>query len=119
MKEQIRLVRHDDKVCLLVNGQLVADLPQEVALALGANLISMAKQIENDLNPTLINDQAILMRAGVPLGFTNDPKILRESFKEAQWDRGLRKAIPNAPGIESKEVVGTPIITRGEKCLAH
>ncbi len=120
MNESIRLVRHpgptgEDKVCLLVNGQLTADLPKEVARALGIQLISMAKQIENDANPQKqIIDQAILMRAGVKLGLNNNPKLLAEAHKEAQWNGDLRRYMKNPQGIKSSEVVGTPTIIRGE-----
>jgi len=115
VKESIRFVRHDDKVLILINGVLTADLPWEIALKAGATLISLGKQIENDQNPEeIILDQAILMRAGVQLGLSDNVLIMRESFKEAQGNRDLRRYMPRAPGIESKAVVGTPTIRRGK-----
>ena len=126
MKEAIRLVRHpdpsgEDKVCLLVNGKLVADLPYQVAMSLGLQLISLSKQIENDTDPERqILDQAILMRAGVNIGLSDNPDVLREAYKSAQWDKDLRRYMPNAPGIKSSEVVGIPTVTVGNKqCLKH
>lgn len=119
MKETIRAIRHAapngvERVCLLVNGQLVADLPAEVAERFGREMVSMARLIMNDANPQkAIADQAVFMRAGVPLGLTDNPKILAEAHKEAQYNRDLRRYMKRAPGISSREVVGIPTITTG------
>ncbi len=119
MKEDIRLVRHkgptgEDKVCILINGKLSADLPYQVAKQVGSLMIGMARDIENDLEPEKqINDQAILMRAGAKIGLSNNVKVLAEAFKEAQWHTDLRRYMPSAPGIKSSEIVGTPTVTVG------
>ncbi len=121
MKEEIKLIRHGDRVCILINGKLSADLPAEVALQVGAGLIAHGRSIMNDRDPEKqIIDQAILNRAGIAIGLTDNPKVLKEAFKEAQWNTDLRKKMPHAKGIPSSEVVGTPTVTRGaEKCLKH
>lgn len=120
MKESIRLVRQtgptgEDRVCMLANGKLVADMPYQVAANLSIQLFSMAKQIENDLDPDkVIKDQAILMRAGSSIGLTANKLILGSAFQTAQHDRSLRRYMPNAQGIESCEAVGVPTISVGE-----
>lgn len=114
MKEEIKLIRHEDKVCILINGKLAADLPAEVALQMGAGLIAKGREIMNDRDPEKqIIDQAILMRAGIVIGLSDNPKVLSEALKEAQWHSGLRRYMPHATGIASSEVVGTPTVKRG------
>lgn len=121
MKEEIRLVRHpgpagEDKVCLLVNGTLVADLPYQVAIKLGAEMVGIGKSISNEIaSPRQVMDQAILMRAGFRLGLTKNVSVLKQAFNDAQWDRNLRRYMPSAPGIKSCEAVGIPSISVGEK----
>lgn len=112
-EEQIRLLAHNGQIVLLVNGRLTADFPPQVARQLAVALNAQAALIENDANPEkTINDQAILMRAGMKLGLTDNKKILKEAHKEAQWNGDLRRYMKgaNAPGIKTKEIVGTPTV---------
>ena len=119
MKEEINAIRHpspngEDKVCLIVNGKLVADLPYQVAMQFGKQLFGLGKLIENDSNiEKTIADQSVLMRAGAALGLTSNPKVLSEAHKEAQWNKDLRKYMPNAPGVPSKAILGIPTVKRG------
>jgi hypothetical protein len=116
MKESIRLIRNGNSIVMLVNGRLTADMPAEAAMDAAKALMTLAKQIENDSNPAkTIMDQAILMRAGVGVGFSDNPLILKDAFKEAQYNRDLRRYMTNAPGIDSGEIMGTPIITGGKR----
>ncbi|NIB43802.1 hypothetical protein HBA55_29640 [Pseudomaricurvus alkylphenolicus] len=116
MKETIRLLRHNDQIVFLVNGQLTTSFGPEVAKVVARELVSLARQIENDANPERqIMDQAILMRAGINIGLNSNPKLLSEAHKEAQWNRDLRLAMKGAPGIPSNEVVGTPTVIRGKR----
>jgi hypothetical protein len=53
-------------------------------------------------------DQAILIRAGVPFGFSSDQKIQDEAAKEAAWNTDLRRYMPG--GIKSEEQFGRPAV---------
>lgn len=62
-------------------------------------------------------DNALLLRLGVPVGLSDNPKILAESGKEAAWNTELRRAIPM--GVKATTVVGTPSLTRHNPRRAH
>ena len=117
MKEEIRVVIHNEKIVMLVNGKLTADFPPEAARALALALNHQAGMIENEKrnieNPL---DQALLMRVGAPIGLTSNAKLLEESYKEAQWNRDLRRNVKSAENIQSKEKFGLPIIKGGAIC---
>lgn len=115
MQEQVRVVAAEGKVAVLINGKLSFSAPPEIAKAIAIALNSQAMLIENDQRQLKngFMDQAILMRQGIPLGLTSNRKMLDEAHKEAQWNSALRKYMPRAPGIGSKEVFGTPIIRGG------
>lgn len=85
-----------NSVKLIVDGQLVLDMPWEAALELGKGLIHQARKAEEWTKaPEVIRDQAILMRAGIPLALTSDPVKRKEAGKDAAWDSDLRRAMPN------------------------
>lgn len=114
MKESIRSIIHNDKCVLLINGQLAADMPPQVARQLAAALIQQAQLIDNEQRQRdNLQDQAILMRAGVPINIAASRSTLKEAHNMAQWDRDLRRYMRNAPGIESREVFGLPTIRGG------
>ncbi len=111
--ESIRVTGTDKGfVIVLRNGTPILEMPWAVAQEISRVILAVAKHVENETaNPLkTIDDQALLMRAGAPLGLTDDPRKLKEAFKEAQWNTTLRKAMPNATGIESCEKMGTPRI---------
>jgi hypothetical protein len=103
-------VRQDyDRVQLVVDGKLIADMPWQKALALADAIRAQAKRAEEWANAEAIAmDHAILLRAGFPIGLTNHPTIQAEAAKIAAWDSDLRRYMPG--GIKSQEQVGTPAI---------
>jgi len=105
-------VRQDgEKVQLFIGGKL-HELPWEAALELSAALRSVGKLAEAEAkHEGIILDTAILHRAGVPMGFSDDPRVKAEAKKEAQWGK-LRKYMP-MPSIPSREVFGTPTLKQG------
>lgn len=106
------------RVQVIVNGKLAIDLPHDAALDLARAIHTKAKIAEEWASAQAIaHDQAILMRLGVPLGFTNHPAIIKEAQKEAAWNSELRRYIPpgRAKGIESQETFGAPIIHGGKR----
>lgn len=59
----------------------------------------------------LVQDGALLLRLGVPVGLTDNTKIQAEAAKEAAWNTQLRRAVP--AGVKATSIVGTPSLVRG------
>jgi hypothetical protein len=102
-------------VQLAYNGKLVADLEWKAALALAKALYIKAKQAEEWAKADqVMGDQALMLRTNAPFGLTNNPAILKEAAKEAQWG-DMRRYVP-MKGVPSREAFGTPaIINHGVK----
>lgn len=116
MKSQLRsIITESGRIALLFDGRVIQGMdaiPRQAAEQIARVLLAQCRMIENNENPEkTIADQAILHRAGIPIGLTNNLKMLNEAHKEAQWNRDLRRYMPNAPGIKSSELVGIPTIT--------
>lgn len=72
-------------------------------------LTAKAREVEEQERAASIAlDAAILLRAGVPVGITSDPKIRDEAGKLAAWDSDLRRYMPG--GVRSAEMLGRPSI---------
>jgi predicted ATPase len=102
-----------DRVLLIYNGRLVTSLPWEAAENLARIIRVQAKNAEEFANQEqIIFDQAILTRLGVPVGLTNNPRILRVAANEAAWNSDLRRYIrpSRAKGIDSQEIFGRATI---------
>ena len=78
-------------------------------------MVAMGTLIKNDRNiEQQIFDQAILRRAGAPIGLNANPKVEVEAAKESQWNRDLRRfQKPGVKPIKSTEVFGLPKIKGG------
>jgi hypothetical protein len=93
-------------VQLVVDGQLILDVSWEQALKLGQALIFQARKAEEFTKADqVIKDQALLLRAGIPLGLATDPRMMQEAGKEAAWNSDLRRYMPN--NLEKIEQYGT------------
>lgn len=108
----------NERVIVLEEGKAVLNMPWEMALSVGKALVKRAKVAEERANALqVIKDQALLIRAGAPVGLTSNPEIQKEAVKEATHSRELRRALPG--GIRSQSVVGAPTIIKkspkGEK----
>jgi hypothetical protein len=101
---QARITDDGLNVILEINGKATS-LPYQAAKDIGRELLRIALMCEERANAAgLINDQAILIRAGFPIGIANDRKILKEAAKKAE-----DIVIPGIP--KPKEVrVGSLII---------
>ena len=107
-----------ERVQLIANGQLVADMPWDAALALAHALRIKAKEAEETIKAEAIAiDQAILLRLGVPIGLTDHPDIRAEARKEAAWNSDLRRYIPpgRAGGLASQAEFGRPTIIKKKR----
>ena len=125
MKEEIKICRvpgpanpqdrGNDQGVMICNGQLVTNMPAEILIELGRKMVAMGTLIKNDRNiEQQIFDQAILRRAGAPIGLNANPKVEVEAAKESQWNRDLRRfQKPGVKPIKSTEVFGLPKIKGG------
>jgi len=101
-------------VVLVEKGSAILRLPWDAAIALGRAIITQGRRIEETVKANkIIQDQAFLIRKGIPIGLSSNPKILDEAVKEAQFNKELRKQIP-AASIESTSIVGRPTIIQKE-----
>lgn len=99
-------------VVVLEAGQAVLILPWDAALTLANAIRVQARRIEERVKAgRIVNDQALLMRVGIPLGLSSNPEIMNEAAKEAAWSTELRRAIPS---IKSAEKFGVPTLRQGE-----
>ena len=106
---ELRILTNGERVILVKDGSLVADMPWQAALELANAIYRQAKLAEELANAEeIVMDQAILMRAGAPFGLSGNADIMEEAGKEAAWNSDLRRYMPG--GIRSRSVVGTPTI---------
>jgi hypothetical protein len=110
----VRVRQERDRVLLIKDGQLVLDLPWQTGVELAKALHVKAKVAEEYSQANrIILDQAVLFRAGAPFGLTRHAGMLKESIKEALFNRKLRRYMPY--GIKSESVVGTPTVIGGDR----
>ena len=100
MTSEFRIHVEAEKVLLLLNGRLIAELPWEAAVTIGRGLIQKGHEAEEYAKHQLvIADQALLFKVGAPFGLTNNRDIIHEAIKESG-------------GIRSEVVFGTPTVIR-------
>lgn len=115
----LTIANEGDKVVLVFNGKRVCDMPIELAKQVSRLIYAKAMQAEEYANANrIIMDQAIMQRAGLPFGLSNNAKIVEEARKEAQWNTTLRKSMP-LRGIEPRAVVGTPSVIKSPRKAAN
>lgn len=106
-----RVVHDGLQGSLIVNGREVFAAPPAVLRAVAARLHQAALALEElagARSGKLITDEAILLRAGVPLSLTGHPAIRAEAEKEAVSNRDLRRYMPG--GVKSEEHVPPPAV---------
>ena len=89
----------------------VKAIPWDAALEVAKAITIKAREIEADIKAgRIIDDQALLIRLGIPLGLTNKPELLKAAKNESVYSPELRRYITGAKvkGIESAERLGTP-----------
>lgn len=103
-KTQHASVQQDaDRVKLIIDGKLVADLPPEAAIALGRALITKGRLAEEIVHrERVIKDQALLFRSGVGIPLIVNPALREEAGRVAAWDSELRRALPNRTDAVNK-----------------
>jgi hypothetical protein len=82
-------------VVVIREGRAVFDMPWDAALQLARAIFSQAKRAEELASAERIaDDQAVLLRLGVPVGLSSRLDIQEEAQKRAAWDSTLRRYIP-------------------------
>jgi hypothetical protein len=108
----IRVRAEGPKVLIDFNGK-VELMPWDAAKDFARGLLMQALKAEEFAKAEgIIYDNAILLRAGFPVGLSDDPLIRRETAIEAQHDASLRRYMPG--GVLGKSLPGTPTIVRKE-----
>lgn len=108
----LRVLQNGDRVLVLVNGGLVADIPWQKGDEVARAITTATRKAEEWAKAEAIaSDQAILLRAGVPLGLSNHPAIRAEALKLALNDRALRRYMPG--GVKARAEFGAPVIRQG------
>ena len=106
------------QVQFIVDGKLVAEVSPGKAREVGRAILQVAGLAAEWANAEEVaRDNAILIRAGFPVGLANHQAVLNESVKMAVSDRDLRRAMPG--GVRSEAVCGTPMIKRYPKRSNH
>ena len=112
-------VRHDNgRVVLILNGDKGLAMPWQKSDEVIRALRQVTREAEEYCKANqIIADNALMQRAGLPIGLSDNPIIKDESIKAALYDRDLRRAIPNqvAAGlgqIKRRGVVGSPALRR-------
>lgn len=98
------------KVLLLVDGKLVAELPWQLADKVGNLLKGAARVVENAENPIeLIKSQTELIKMGIPVAMSHDPRILKEANHELRNDRDFCNQ-NSGISVPYKGVVSSPLV---------
>lgn len=101
MKMGITIRQEGPNVLLIADGKLVSIMPWDAAQEVAKAMLSQAKKAEEIAKAdSIIMDNAILLRAGVPIGLSSHPKIRDETKKEAVHNRDLRRYMPNVKSLE-------------------
>ncbi len=86
-------------------GKTILELPYNAAIVLGRGLIELGKRAEQAAAAdSVVFDQAFAMRAGLPFGFSADPKVKDEARKEAAHNRELRKMLLHTPDVRRDDI---------------
>src|SRR5262245_22639000 len=91
---ELTIRREGTRVLGIANGKLVFDLEWSAAQAIGRAILSQAARAEEEAKALdIVADQALLLRAGVPLLLSDRQDIQQEASKEAAWNHDLRRYI--------------------------
>ncbi len=95
-------------VALLVNEKLAFELPWNACLEVARELIAAARKAESFKDADrLVDEQALIQRAGFPVGVTNNRHLQKAAMNEAAWGK-YRRYLPG--GLPSQTVVGVPAV---------
>ena len=95
MFERLSFAQQGTRVIVVKNGTLVMDLEWQAALEFGQALLATARKAEACAKaPRIIEDQAVIIRAGLAFPLTDDKKMIEAAMQESRWSRALRRYMP-------------------------
>ena len=113
----VRVHQEGPEVLLVIDGRALK-MPWNVALDVSKALQIKARKAEEIAKAEgIIFDQALLIRTGAPLGFTDNPDIQKEAAKEAAHNGDLRKYLPG--GVKATEQFGNPTVRHNAERNGH
>ncbi len=116
-QHHVRVTDDGVQVVLLVDGR-PCEMPPNVARQIARALLAKAAAVDELLHASrLVQDEALLLRAGVPLSLTGHPRIRAEAEKVAATDRDLRRYLPG--GIKSETHVPAPVVSHVQPAKGH
>lgn len=90
---QVRQHKVAGRVVLLIDGHYLCDMPWQSVDEYARVLKGAARMAENvESAEKQVLDQAVLLRAGMPVGLSNDKRVFDEAKKEAVHNRELRRS---------------------------
>ena len=105
----LRIRQEGTSVLVIKDGVTVLEMPWDAALAFTQEVRAKAKVAEELATvEKIISDGSILFRSGAPFSLSDNPDIVKETVKEAQYNRDLRRWMPG--GIKSQAVMGVPAV---------
>jgi len=119
-QHRVQCFKDGHEVVLVIDGKSTV-FPWELADIVASSLTANARKAEEYCKVNqIIADNALMQRAGFPLGLSDHPVIKDETIKEALYDRTLRRHLPSTRkdvanglgNIQSKGVVGAPVLTK-------
>ena len=106
--KEAKVIQEEDRVIFVIDGKATY-MPWEVAISLGRALIGQGRLAEEHQKAEqIIDDNAILLRSGFPVGLSNNKDIIDETIKEAVSNPELRRFIPG--GVRSKSIAHPPTV---------
>ena len=107
----VRVRQDGTRVLLIVDGKTVLEGHWRQFDELARAFVIKARAAEEiDKAAAIVEDQALLFRAGARFGLTNHPRLRELAGNIAAWSTRLRRYLPG--GIKSQEMFGTPTIIR-------
>ncbi len=109
-----------DKVIAVIDG-VATEFPWELADIFSRSLTINARKCEEYCKANqIIADNALMQRAGFPVGLSDNPIIKDETVKEALFGKNLRRLLPfwrkdvaiGIESIKSRGSVGVPTLTK-------
>lgn len=104
--------RFEPGVFIEHNHAILFEFTLDIAAQVGDAALQCARLLEETANHEQIAlDGAILLRAGLPFGLTNDPAIQAEVVQEARSNTAVRRMA--GMGIPGEAILGTPTVISG------
>lgn len=104
----LQIRQEGTRVLFIKGGKILLDLPWDAALEVSRETYIRARAAEEIAKAdAVIMDQAIVQRAGMQFGMTNNRDIQVEAMKEAVHNPLLRRHMPT---IKSQEILGAPSV---------